>query len=315
MTDEKTIEYTDFQESVRQELNAYKERHNLSWKKIEPFIIEYNANTIGQFANGTYTGNVDKLAGIIKEFLEKEIERASITTVNHFYEPNLEISQQARDVLRYSHLKKKLGIITSKPRLGKTATAKWYKAKYSNVILILSDVGYSPAIVYEDLCNDLGITLENYKLPIMRREVVKKMQGKDYFIVVDEAENLPFKTLEALRILRDKTGIGMVWQGQELFETNLLAVQQKYKQIAGRVGYRCRLAENLGLADVKRILSHILPESDVEQFGKTFHEKCFWSVQRIIDMAEFTLDLMRAQKTTQLTLDIILDAESRLLER
>ncbi len=307
------IEYTEFQEAVRHELNEYLKSSQTTISKIEPYIAKYKANTIGQFLAGTYTGNVQNVAEKVKEFLENESERRLNVVIDDFYDDTMQISWRAREVLRYCHLQRKLGVITGRPQLGKTATALWYKRKYSNVILIRADVGYTPTTIYEDICEHLGLEVD--KIQVMRKKIVDVITKEKVFIIADEVENIPFRSLDALRILRDKTDIGMVWQGQEWFGERLGSADQRYKQIARRVAYYAKLHKHLTEDDVRTFLLHIFPNTgDVEKFAPVFHQKCYWSVARVKEMAEFCLRLMRSAKVNSLNYDIIEQAEDRMLK-
>jgi len=146
----------------------------------------------------------------------------------------------------------------------------------------------------------------------MRETVIERLKDSEYFLIIDEAEHLPYKALEMIRRLRDKTGVGVVLIGQKQLLANLKGLRGQFRQLYGRVNLLAVLPDELRRDDVTAILSQMLPEKHVKQFANIFHADCKYSVQRIIDLVDNTLDLMRINNI-DMSAEVIHEAKKRLI--
>jgi len=296
---------------VQAKILAYKQRTGKSWPDIAQRIPGYSHNTISQFANGKYTGGgVSKLAVLVEEFLAKEEERQQYELVGDFF---IEISttKKVREALRMSHIRHKLVVVVGNPRLGKTKAIKRYAEEHSGVVLVESDVGYTPKILLAEIARGVDEPWVG-QFNDMRETVIERLKDSEYFLIIDEAEHLPYKALEMIRRLRDKTGVGVVLIGQKQLLANLKGLRGQFRQLYGRVNLLAVLPDELRRDDVTAILSQMLPEKHVKQFANIFHADCKYSVQRIIDLVDNTLDLMRINNI-DMSAEVIHEAKKRLI--
>lgn len=87
----------------------------------------------------------------------------------------------------------------------------------------------------------------------MTDEVIQKIRSSGRLIIIDEAENLPYKALELIRRIHDKTEVGVLLIGMPALVENLRGNKNQYQQLYSRVGVSKKL-EELTLSDVDSIL-------------------------------------------------------------
>ena len=92
-------------------------------------------------------------------------------------------------------------------------------------------------------------------------DIVNKLKNSGRLIIVDEAENLPYRALELLRRIYDKAKVGILLVGLPKLLTNLKGNKGQYKQLYSRVGV---LAELLPIPgnDILEITSRVTPDSE-----------------------------------------------------
>lgn len=128
-------------------------------------------------------------------------------------------------------------------KLLNTLTDDYYTAYIPNPFL-------NPAALYRALADELGIKsrsrdgINEYQQAINQRLVELVGQGKKVVLVIDEAQAIPPKTLEALRLisnLETETSklIHIVLFGQP--ELDRMLAHHSLRQLRQRIGFSCRL--------------------------------------------------------------------------
>lgn len=92
----------------------------------------------------------------------------------------------------------------------------------------------------------------------MFTDIIDKLQSSGRLIIIDEAEHLPYKSLELLRRIYDKANVGILLVGMPRLITNLKGKKRQYAQLFSRVGIYAKL-DSLNEKDQKRIISSLLP--------------------------------------------------------
>uniref|UniRef100_UPI001481AD8B AAA family ATPase n=1 Tax=Pluralibacter gergoviae TaxID=61647 RepID=UPI001481AD8B len=80
-------------------------------------------------------------------------------------------------------------------------------------------------------------------------------------LMVDEAENLPYRALETLRRIHDKSGIGLVLAGMHRLIINLKGKRGEYQQLYSRVGLAFCIGDSLPQDDISDIAVSMLPDA------------------------------------------------------
>jgi len=89
-------------------------------------------------------------------------------------------------------------------------------------------------------------------------DIIDKLKSSGRLIIVDEAEHLPYKSLELLRRIYDKAQVGILLVGMPRLIMNLKGEQRQYAQLYSRVGIAKQL-NALNEEDKKAIISTVIP--------------------------------------------------------
>lgn len=211
-----------------------------------------SATSINLWLNDNYNGNNDKIADTINNFIQREKERNFKSFIPYV---ETSIVKYIHEVARLCHTSGEIGVCYGESGLGKTVAVKEYAKQYSDAILIETDPGYNPKSLLCEMHKRLGLSAKGTAYSLMD-EVIRKLSNSGRLLIVDEAENLPYKGLEVLRRIYDKTGVGMLLVGMPALVENLRGSQNQYKQLYSRVGFSKSL-DRLLPVDISNILYSI----------------------------------------------------------
>ncbi len=216
-------------------------------------------STISMWLNDNYKGDNVKLADKINNFIQRESER----TNNDLPFVDISISKYIFEIARLCHTQSGIGVCIGKAGLGKTVAVKNYTKVHMDTILIESDSGYTAKSLLREIHKRLGLSDKGSVYDLMN-EVIRKLNQSGRLLIVDEAENLPYRALEITRRIHDKTGIGVLLVGRRPLLDNLKGTKQEYDQLYSRVEY-CKLLKSPLLQDVEKILNSIGQDSNLAE--------------------------------------------------
>jgi DNA transposition AAA+ family ATPase len=254
--------------------------------------------TISQFLSNQYPGDVEtiksKIIGVMNREAEKDTLRKS---KNAFIETS--ISKRYFDIAKACHLYNEIGVCYSAAGLGKTISGREYAARNPDVIMIEADPGYTLKFFMQKLSSKLGMTNTKRHVPYLQDEIVEKLIGSGRFIIIDEAEQLSYRTLETIRRINDKAGVGILLTGMHKLLNNLRGIKDQYAQLFSRIGMAAKL-EPLTEKDTRLILTSTLNiDSDLWQI---FHNESSGITRRLYKI------IARAQMISQMN-EIEIDEE------
>ena len=206
-------------------------------------------STISMWLNDNYNGNVDKIADKINNFIRREKERAINVELPI---TDISISKYISEIGRLCHTKGKIGVCAGRAGLGKTIAVKEYTKAFLDTILIESDSGYTAKSLLLEIHKRLGLSGKGCAYDLMN-EVVNKLHNSGRLLIIDEAENLPYRALEITRRIHDKTGVGVLLVGRNILLENLRGYKNQYDQLYSRVKY-LKVLDRLHIKDIKKIL-------------------------------------------------------------
>jgi DNA transposition AAA+ family ATPase len=167
-------------------------------------MVGISAAIISPLRNGKYAGDADaQFAKLISYFEVKE--EAAASPASHIlireYVPT-SVSRQVYDVIRNCQLKGGLAIACGDAGIGKTKAAKQFVREHANdaIYIALNPCFRNIKSLLQLLCNRLNVTERT--IDQMWMGLANKLRD-GMVIIVDEAQHLPIKTLEALRALAD----------------------------------------------------------------------------------------------------------------
>lgn len=236
---------------IRAELRELMEIKNFSMTYVST-ATGLAKSTISMWLNGNYAGKNDKVTDAINNFIQRERERS---VDNDLPFVNISIVKYVSEIARLCHTQGKIGVCVGRAGLGKTVAVKRYTKEFLDSILIESDSGYTAKSLLKEIHRRLGLSGKGSVYDLMG-EVVRKLNQSGRLLIIDEAENLPYRALEITRRIHDKTGVGVLLIGRGILLENLKGYNNQYDQLYSRVKYT-KIIDGLLIQDVVNILETI----------------------------------------------------------
>ena len=236
---------------IRAELRELMDSHNYS----TAFVANATGlakSTISMWLNGNYNGKNDKITDAMNNFIQREKERS---VENDLPFVDISIVKYVSEIGRLCHTQGKIGVCVGRAGLDKTVAVKKYTKDFQDSILIESDSGYTAKSLLKEIHRRLGLSGKGSVYDLMD-EVVRKLNQSGRLLIVDEAENLPYRALEITRRIHDKTGVGVLLIGRSILLENLKGYNNQYDQLYSRVKYT-KIIDRLLIQDVIKILESI----------------------------------------------------------
>lgn len=229
--------------------------------------INISNATLHLWMNSNYKGNVKKIDDAVANFLEIEKLREGRIKVDFV---KTTIVDDVFDIAKTCHVENEIGVCCGDAGIGKTYAVKKYAIDNTDVILVEADLGYTPKVLFSEIHKKLGFdgcgTIHGMFL-----DIINKLKSSGRLIIIDEAEHLPYKSLELLRRIYDKAQVGILLVGMPRLIMNLKGEKRQYAQLFSRVGISIRL-NSLVEEDKKAIISSILP--NYKSIYTTLSEYC-----------------------------------------
>lgn len=247
-------------EQLQQELELFKQssRFKVTNNSISA-AVGISPASLSQWLSGNYQGDNSKIDSLIAEFLSRENEKLLLGKKESKF---VQTSQSKRiyEALRMSHLEGEIAVVYGEAGSGKTTAIKEYAAKHKDSILIEADLGFTTKILFRELHKKLGYDGRGI-IHDMFEEVVAKLKDTGRMLIIDEAEHLPYRSLEMLRRIYDKAGVGIALVGMPRLVFNLRGKRGEFAQLYSRVGIACKVAELSG-KDTEEIVHAYFPNSN-----------------------------------------------------
>lgn len=247
-------------------LRDFVERKNVSINRIAK-QIGYSASVVSTYLAGKYPGDIQKLEWAIASFLvrQEEIEAMPKEMIPFCPITNSELLFQAAKV---AHLDQEIGVVVGEAGTGKTKAAKEYARQNPDVILIEADLSYSTKVFFRELHKKLGMDGSGGIYDLFS-DCCEKLKDSNRLVIIDEAENLPYRALDMVRRLYDKANVGILLIGLPRLIANLRGKRGEFKQLYSRVGIVTQL-EDWSETDAKLIIQTVFPSTN--GVYKTFYE-------------------------------------------
>jgi len=288
---------------IRAELKDLMETRGFSTSYVAT-AIGVAKSAVNMWINEKYNGDNVKLTDKINNFIQRERERS-----NNEELPFVDISivKYISEIGRLCHTKGKIGVCVGRAGLGKTVAVKEYTKNFLDAILIESDSGYTAKSLLLEIHSRVGLSGRGSVYDLMN-EVVHKLYNSGRLLIIDEAENLPYRALEIARRIHDKTGIGILLVGKNVLFENLCGKNQEYDQLYSRVKYYKKLDDRLLLQDVRKILSVIGQDPDLADTYFLYSDGITRKLEHLITHSSYlaklngkdTVDSAVIQKTSEL---------------
>lgn len=251
--------------TLQEQLNQFMQAHNIKQETVARGVGVSSA-VISQWRQGKYMGNNEEVEARVAAYLERELGKLSKPELTQVF-VNTTTAQKMLDMLRLTHLSRENGLLYAQAGTGKTTTIRHYAQQYPDVILIEADVTDTPSVVLKSIAKKIG-TSTSGSLNDIKEGILEKLTQSGRMIIVDEAEQLSTKSLEILRRLHDKAGIGLVLVGMPRLLSNLLGKRGELAQLYSRIGLHLPLPDKVAnneLAQIARLTLSNLPEDALKE--------------------------------------------------
>ena len=218
--------------------------------------LDLSPTTLHLWLNDKYKGNVGKINKAVEQYMERELLREENVNIP-FVETS--VAQDIFEIANTCHVESEIGVCCGCAGVGKTYAVKMYALEHSDVILIETDFGYTPKVLFSEIHKTLGFEGTG-ALHNMVIDIVDKLKNSGRLIIVDEAENLPYRALELLRRIYDKARVGILLVGMPKLLKNLQGDKGQYTQLYSRVGVLSEL-QPIADNDIVAITSKVTPNS------------------------------------------------------
>ncbi|EOF6578531.1 AAA family ATPase, partial [Salmonella enterica] len=189
---------------------------------------------ISQYLKGVYNGNIRNVENVLADFIRREEERARRQEVKESF-VHTRLADLALGLISNTHMDGDIGVIFGPAGMGKSMVLRQYASTSKGVILIEADPGYTAKVLLQELCARLGVK-KTGNIHELSEECIQALTGTGWVILVDEAELLPYRALEVLRRIHDRSGVALVLAGMPRLLVNLKGSRGEYAQLYSRVG-------------------------------------------------------------------------------
>ncbi|ENJ8567508.1 AAA family ATPase [Klebsiella pneumoniae] len=267
--------------SIHVELNDLMTRKGYSQTQVARAIGKSTA-VINQYLQGKYAGDVPAIDALARSFINREVEKEKSQKIAARFVPTV-TSRKGMEVIRYAYLDGDLNVIYGAAGLGKTMILREYAAQHRDALLIEADPGYTARVVLEELCGLLGISKRG-NMHELSEACIAALRDSGRLLMVDEAENLPYRALETLRRIHDKSGIGLVLAGMPRLIINLKGKRGEYQQLYSRVGFALCIGDSLPQSDITDIAVSMLPGAGSQEVSEALFKASHGNARRLFKL-------------------------------
>lgn len=220
-----------------------------------------SSSAISQFLNGKYGGDNEEVAKNLSNYLKVAKKRLSMNTHTCFYE-GLDNTKRVLAACYHAHARNQMALVFGDAGAGKTTALEYYRDTNAGVVMITANSCASSAgVVLKMISQKIGKPITGKK-DVMMNEIVNHFKWTNRLLIIDEADHLSLKALQAVRNIHDESKIGIVLSGNSKIYNQMLigSKSSEFQQIKTRVALKVRV-ENLYTLEEFR---HIFPDVEDE---------------------------------------------------
>ncbi|WP_294962346.1 AAA family ATPase [Sulfurimonas sp.] len=190
-----------------------------------------STSAISQYLKAVYKGDVAGLEVKINDFMNNYKNKDNVKALKIVQTADLNM---AHFILDECIIGNEMAIVFGKPGCGKTTTIKEFVKTHPEAILIEAIPGMQIRSVLSSICEKLGIqSLSNSEIMIV--DISNEFKRRESILIIDEAENLTTKTLEAIRRIWDFSNVPTALVGTPALLTNLKGRNGELLQLYSRI--------------------------------------------------------------------------------
>ena len=221
---------------------------------------------LNQWLSGTYKGNVAAVEESVRRWLESRQASAALEGQMPAA-PDWVETPTARAVmsaLSFAQMAEAVSVVYGGAGVGKSTTLARYQQSAPNVWVVTATPAVSaPGPILTRIAQVLGIRTTG-AVHMLEANIIERVRETRGLLVIDEAQHLTHRALEAVRSIHDAAGIGLALVGNEVVYSQLTGGSRSvgFAQLFSRVAKRVRLSRAKD-ADVLALLDawHIQEKS------------------------------------------------------
>ncbi len=181
----------------------------------------FSGGALSSYFKGTYKGDNEKLETALQKWLDGQTKKtATFVSAPDF----VETPTASKIFADFDFVKMfgKMGVIYGASGVGKTQAARQYTKANNNVWMITArpSICTINEVLYE-MALELGISDAPKRAGKLSRMLKIKLAGTRGLMIIDEADHLPLKVLEELRILQEDSEVGFMLIGNDKVYTQM----------------------------------------------------------------------------------------------
>ncbi|WP_434353015.1 AAA family ATPase [Psychrobacter sp. HD31] len=181
----------------------------------------FSAGALSSFLKGTYKGDNDKLEAALQSWLDGQTQKTAVFVSAPDFVNTPTASKIFAD-LDFVKMFGKMGVVYGASGVGKTQSARQYTKQNNNVWMITArpSICTINEVLYE-MALELGISDAPKRAGKLSRMLKTKLSGTKGLMIIDEADHLPLKVLEEIRILQEDSEVGFMLIGNDKVYTQM----------------------------------------------------------------------------------------------
>ena len=247
---------------MQEEVKEFLTKNGLT-QSILARSLGVSTSAISQYLKAIYKGDVVGLEVKINDFMNNYKNKENVKALEVVQTADLKMTHF---ILDECIIGSEMSIIFGKAGCGKTTAIKEYIRTHPEAILIEAIPGMQIRSVLSSICEKIGLnSTSNSETMIV--DIAKTFKRRESILIIDEAENLTTKTLEAIRRIWDFCQVPTAFVGTPALLNNLKGrngeLLQLYSRISGMWEFKGLTDEdfkalfNESSNDIKAITTHL----------------------------------------------------------
>lgn len=222
------------------------EAEGLSQTQISGFTGVGRAR-LSQWLNGVYAGNTTAIEDDISRWIRSRQESADLDSRMPAAPEWVETptANAVIGALSFSQIAGAVSAIYGGAGVGKTTALTQYQRRAPNVWVVTASPAVSaPGPILTRVAQALGLRTSG-AVHVVEANIIERVKETRGLLIIDEAQHLTHRALDAIRSIHDAAGIGLALVGNEIVYSQLTGGSSRsvgFAQLFSRVAKRVRLS-------------------------------------------------------------------------